>query len=41
VNVFACLNAVSQLVLRQFHDTMAGDELPTRPTLGGAPTIAS
>jgi signal recognition particle receptor subunit beta len=45
VNVFACLNAVSQLVLRQFHETMTGTAAaPTtapRPDPSGAPTIAS
>jgi signal recognition particle receptor subunit beta len=41
VNVFACLNAVSQLVLRQFHQTMAGTASAARPGTGTAPTIAS
>jgi hypothetical protein len=34
VNVFACLNAVSQLVLRQFHETLAGGN-PTSPAPSG------
>ena len=51
VNVFACLNAVSQQVLRQFHAAMAGGapanpQAPgpspaTRSGPGGAPSIAS
>jgi signal recognition particle receptor subunit beta len=41
VNVFACLNAVSQLVLRQFQQTMAGAASPTRTSPDSAPTIAS
>ena len=41
VNVFACLNAVSQLVLRQFQQTMAGATPATRSSPGGTPTIAS
>jgi len=39
LNVFACLNAVSQLVLRQFHDNLAG--ATTRPETAAAPSIAS
>lgn len=41
VNVFACLNAISQLVLRQFHESMAGGTRSARPKPGTAPTIAS
>jgi hypothetical protein len=46
VNVFACLNAVSQLVLQQFHETLAGGTPTSRtpsgtPPTGATPTIAS
>ncbi|MFN0127544.1 MAG: GTP-binding protein [Verrucomicrobiales bacterium] len=41
VNVFACLNAVSQLVLRQFQATMTQAASTSRPASAPSPSIAS